>query len=119
MVTHPPLPDPPPADIAGIPWRQIEQRTHLGAGGPGDQLVHVVLSLWPYIQVAGAGALAGASAKAGADAWDLGKRGLQSALHRLLGHTADRVTIEVVSERDEDPGITYEFEAEDMDNIDE
>ena len=108
-------------DIAGVPWHDVYMRGRWGGGGPSEvqQLVDLIaINVWPYAKIAGAMAVAGFFAKAGADTWDLCNTGLKKGIRRLLPRSR-RVEIAIVQDAVPDHDVVYEIVHDDVETLDE
>lgn len=100
-----------PESVMGVPIEAIGGR--LRGGGPGEQqlAVQIFTDLWPLVAAGFVGAMS-------TDAWNYTKKRLASALKRLLGKKADKITIQVADAGDGLQDDTYEFDTQLMSDVD-
>jgi hypothetical protein len=111
IVLDPRTREPLPESIMGIPREAIGGRLRGGGGGIEQEAIHVFTDLWPLVASGFVGAVS-------ADAWNYTKTRVAAALKRLLGLKVQKITIEVADEGSGLRDDMYEFEADDVNDVD-
>jgi NAD(P)-dependent dehydrogenase (short-subunit alcohol dehydrogenase family) len=104
-----------PPNVMPIAYSEIVSRRKFGGPGDPTAALRVIANLWPVVAVGAASVAGGVAGAAGKDVYEQTKAGIKKLLRGLLAKDVGSVAITVVGP---EPEPTYEFQEEDLGNID-